>query len=320
MLNPRGGANDSVSFVQYKRPGVKNLAASDGRQSIASNIIVQAAFLMSCLIPSLSSTSCVVRVKSETPSRSSLWTPVDTLWSNEPSRSLCKYKSLLLANEKNHSSYLCIVCCLSVFKHLCVLFSFCAKQPPWMSHAGPLNVKMCTCGSSAVISSERFNRQYSAVSRNAPEFLMWHGSDTQGNTATPSKLGVGYFLVNGTFGETYASQQFCGAHCCFRRRLQWCWSVHFLITVLSIIAHNFRKDLQDATNFPLHPPSVCSWKTLSFPLHTLSLSSHPLPLARSIFSMWSVMALAVSCFLMCEKTKQNQKENRLQGLILQKLL
>lgn len=51
MLNPCEGANDSVSFVQYKRPGVKNLAASDGRQYIASNIIVRAAFLMSCLIP-----------------------------------------------------------------------------------------------------------------------------------------------------------------------------------------------------------------------------------------------------------------------------
>lgn len=99
----------SVLFVQYKRPGGKNLAASDGRKYIANNIIAHAGFLMSCLIPSLSSTSCDVMVKSETPSRSSLWTPVDTLWSNKPSRSLCKYKSLLLANEKTHQLFVCCV-------------------------------------------------------------------------------------------------------------------------------------------------------------------------------------------------------------------
>lgn len=37
-------AKDSVLFVQYKRPGVKNLAASDGRKYIANNVIVHAGF------------------------------------------------------------------------------------------------------------------------------------------------------------------------------------------------------------------------------------------------------------------------------------
>lgn len=99
MLNPCKRAKHSVLFVQFKRPVVKNVAASDGRKCITNNVIVNAGFLMSRLIRSLSSTSCDVRVKSETPSRSSLWTPVDTLWCNKPSRTLCKYQSLLLANE-----------------------------------------------------------------------------------------------------------------------------------------------------------------------------------------------------------------------------
>lgn len=75
----------------------------------------------------------------------------------------------------------------------------------------------------------------------------------------------------------------------FHSQLQWHPSVHFLITVLSIIAHNFLKDLRDVWKFSLHPPSLSSCRPALY---------HQFPAAHlhPKISVWSAVAITVARF------------------------
>lgn len=161
--------------------------------------------------------------------------------------------------------------------------------------------------------------QYSGVSPNVPEFLMWHRSDTQDNTVTYSKLGVGIFSSTAHLGKLMFYSSFTthtavsagvsgGAGACTFSSLS-SPSLHTIFLKTCGTPQTFLSILHQSA---LERLSLSLALSLSL-LHSLSLSSPPLLVTHPIFSMWSVMVIVVPRFFMGKKKKRKTKTKWIAG-------